>query len=536
MASRDLPKSFHDLFLGWVPSVKNEITIHKLNAQLAEEDYLANGEERVTKFNWKVCWPALISGWGLFSDGYINALIGSVNTVLKILYPKDYAGLNAMSNVSSIAFVGTVIGQLGFGYISDRIDRKGGMLAANIILIVFALLCSCATWGANGSVLGMFAALTVFRFFLGIGIGAEYPTASVIASEFANQLPAGKRNRIFGISTCCAIDFGFVVAAFVPLVCLWIFGMNHLTAVWRLTLGLGVIPPLVLFFFRLGMAELEAFKKFNMKKATFPIWLCIKFYWFRLLVISLLWFLYNFSSYSFGIYSSAILNVIIPNGDLYKTFGWNTVFNLFYMPGCIAGAFAADWFGPRIALTFALLCQGIIGFAMAGSYSTLKHNVAGFTVVFGFFTAFGEFGPGNTMGLISSKMSGTPIRGSFYGIAAAVGKIGAFVGTWVFPVIIKNAGGEDTDQGNRAPFYVSLALCIFSAFVAWFFLPYIGQDAINREDEAFLNYLSENGYDIKQLGYHDDSLDDASDIEKTVEVADSKGVEKPETLPEYNKA
>lgn len=46
------------------------------------------------------------------------------------------------------------------------------------------------------------------------------------------------------------IDFGFVIATFVPLVILWIAGMDHLRLVWRLSLGLGVLPPLLLLFFR----------------------------------------------------------------------------------------------------------------------------------------------------------------------------------------------------------------------------------------------------------------------------------------------
>lgn len=39
-------------------------------------------------------------------------------------------------------------------------------------------------------------------------------------------------------------------------------------------------------------------------------------------------------------------------------------------------------------------------------------------------------GPGNCIGLLASKSSPTAIRGQFYGIAAAIGKLGAFVGTW----------------------------------------------------------------------------------------------------------
>jgi hypothetical protein len=39
-------------------------------------------------------------------------------------------------------------------------------------------------------------------------------------------------------------------------------------------------------------------------------------------------------------------------------------------------------------------------------------------------------GPGNCLGLLAAKSSPTAVRGQFYGLAAAVGKIGAFVGVW----------------------------------------------------------------------------------------------------------
>ena len=45
-------------------------------------------------------------------------------------------------------------------------------MASTIILIVFAALCAGA-YGAGGSQAGLFAALTAYRFFLGIGIGGE---------------------------------------------------------------------------------------------------------------------------------------------------------------------------------------------------------------------------------------------------------------------------------------------------------------------------------------------------------------------------
>lgn len=45
------------------------------------------------------------------------------------------------------------------------------------------------------------------------------------------------------------------------------------------------------------------------------------------------------------------------------------------------------------------------------------------------FITFGK-GPGNNTILLASKTSPTAIRGQFYGVAAAVGKLGAFIGTW----------------------------------------------------------------------------------------------------------
>lgn len=38
--------------------------------------------------------------------------------------------------------------------------------------------------------------------------------------------------------------------------------------------------------------------------------------------------------------------------------------------------------------------------------------------------------------MLAAKSGPTAVRGQYYGIAAAVGKIGAFVGTWVFPAMI----------------------------------------------------------------------------------------------------
>lgn len=97
-------------------------------------------------------------------------MIGQVSTILEVIYGARYTSSPARKNVASIAFAGTVIGQLFFGWLSDHHSRKWSLLISTCILILFAAL-SAGSYGYQGSLGGMFAALTAYRFLIGIGIG-----------------------------------------------------------------------------------------------------------------------------------------------------------------------------------------------------------------------------------------------------------------------------------------------------------------------------------------------------------------------------
>lgn len=294
-----------------------------------------------------------------------------------------------------------------------------------------------------------------------------------------------------------------------------IFTESHLRTVWRLALGLGVLPPLSLLYLRIKLKEPEEFNRETLKNTKTPWWLVIKLYWFRLLLVSSIWFIYDFSAYSFSIYSSSWLRLILGDtAPLWKTFAWNTLLNAFYLPGAIGGAFLSDWIGPRYALAIGVGLQGLVGFLMAGLYSTLNTpaHVAGFVVIYGIFLSLGEVGPGDNIGLVASKTCATGVRGQYYAIAAAWGKIGAFVGTYIFDIIRSNApGGADSVRGGQDPFFVSSSLCIFAAFLAVFGLPHIGQDTIMDEDVKFRAYLKRNGWDTRKLGIGQSSSEEGVD-------------------------
>ncbi|VBB89282.1 YALIH222S07e05534g1_1 [Yarrowia lipolytica] len=468
-------------------------------------------------------WPVITAGAGLFSDGYVNNSMGTVNTCLSILYGDYYSKSTYSRTVSSIVFAGTVLGMIVFGFVADYHSRKMGMIASTLILIVFTILCS-AAWGAGGKddIGGMLSALIAYRFLVGIGIGGEYPAGSVACSEASALMGNGTRNRWFIFFTGFMIDFGFVVAAFVPLILLWICGDDNLTPVWRITIGLGAIPPLSLFYFRTRFKEPDTFRKNNFKRTRPPYILALRYYGPRLFVICIVWMLYNFISFPFGIYGSQIINLLVKDGDLYKTFGWNVLLTAFYLPGAFLGAIFSDWFGPRITLAGALILQGIVGFIMAGVYESMIKNIAGFVIAYGIFQALGEMGPGGNIGLLASKNSPTAIRGVFYCIASSMGKIGAFIGTQCFPLIIKGfEKGGDEIKGVQGPFWISSALCIFSALITFFFLPPVTQTSVQDEDRKFFEYIRAHGFDVSKMG--DEGFEPESEESMETELYEQKG-------------
>jgi sugar phosphate permease len=170
------------------------------------------------------------------------------------------------------------------------------------------------------------------------------------------------------------------------------------------------------------------------------------------------------------------------------------------MPGTIGGAFVVDYLGPKRTMITGLLFQAVIGFIMSGLYKQLTQHIGAFAVIYGIFLSFGELGPGNNLGLLASKTSPTAIRGQFYGAAAAIGKVGAFVGVWVFESIIEAFGGPDTLSGNTGPFWIGSGLAVLSALVTFIWIKPLTHDGMIEEDQQFREYLEANGYDTSAMG------------------------------------
>lgn len=423
------------------------------------------------------------------------------------MYPESFTS-TIKTRISNSFFIGQIVGMIAFGMMIDRIGRKFGVVLTTTLLIAGVAL-SAASHGTTET--GMFWMLIVARGLAGVGAGGEYPVCGTSSIEAADETDHVRKHRGFLIASvgCFAIDFGFVVAGCVILIVLACYGVTANTpygdthgfaGTWRIVLGLGLIPPLAVFWFRLRMMNSTAYRNNAMKGAQLNfkvLYLAGKRYWLRIIGTCLCWFLYNFCSYPFGLFSSTIISQLNPENTVMQNVGWGTLINVFLPVGCLVGGVLMDRIGRKHTQALGFAVQGLIGFILGGVLSKIQHQPGAFIVVYGLFLAAAEAGPGVATILISGEVYPTALRGHMLGFSAAWGKTGAAIGTQVFTPI-QNAF-DDEFKGQQAVFLIGSAVSILGALATYAFIP-THNDMLEDEDEAWRRYLEENGISTSAMG------------------------------------
>jgi MFS family permease len=205
-----------------------------------------------------------------------------------------------------------------------------------------------------------------------------------------------------------------------------------------------------------------------------------------------------------------------PENALMQTFQWNIVINVFYPFGALAGAFVIDRLGRKYTMATGFFVQATIGIILGAlAPQIINNSFPAFVVLYGLFLFFGEFGPGDCTILVSAKMYPTAIRGTMYGLSAAIGKAGAAIGTQVFKPIL-SALTESTGDVYKAQgylFIIGSCIGILGGIITLIWIPNMGKSS-EQLDNEFRVILQSNGYDINQLGF--------GNIELKTEEADQK--------------
>jgi len=406
-------------------------------------------ESPVTREHWKILF---ISGMGFFTDAYDLFIIGVVMVLLKEQWKLSPV---AEGLVTSTALLASAVGAVLFGRIADVLGRKRIygfevlVLAAGAIASAF----SPSIWW-----------LIAFRVVLGLGIGGDYPVSATIMGEYASKRSRGMMVTLVFTMQAAGLIFGPLLAAL-----LLSTSLSH-DVVWRVLLGFGAIPALAVFQMRRKLAETPRFllatgqhddfhatasgllgqdeeKAAAVARTTpkperqdfwkgFGLLVSRRNLLIRLVGASLAWFVMDFAYYGNTVCSPLVLAAISPHASLInKTLMQLGVFAVAAAPGYLIAAALIDRIGRKSIQMLGFFMMAVT-FAAIALIPGIDKLVTPFLILYGISYFFTEFGPNATTFVYPAEIFPVLGRTTGHGIAASAGKLGGFVGVFLFPILM----------------------------------------------------------------------------------------------------
>ena len=387
---------------------------------------------------------------GFFTDAYDLFVISTVATLLNGLW---HLSTSQTSWVTGAAILGAFFGAFIFGRIADVFGRKTVYTVVAAIMIVGALASALAP---------NFILLVVARFILGLGIGGDYPVSAVLMSEYSNRRNRGRLvAMVFSMQAV-----GLVVGPLVGLLLLSSGLGDSIT--WRILLGLGAVPAAGVIYLRAKMPESPRFQAstrgldsksvedlhsftrgtiaaFSVAPSTSSRMSLLEFLKNRRMRTLILgtagsWFLFDYAYYGNTLSLPSILKQVSPDATLkLKLLLTLTMFVVFALPGYALAVWRMDQIGHRRLqkIGFGVLAVCFLVLAAVPRFTTM---VVPFVAIFGLSYFFTEFGPNTTTFVLPSEVFPVEMRTTGHGIAAGVGKLGAFAGVFLVPQLQKSVG------------------------------------------------------------------------------------------------
>ena len=432
-------------------------------------------------------WLLWILAAGLIAlDGFDFFVIGIALPFLKEDFSLTSLEIGA---VAVAAIAGALLGSLILGPITDKIGRQK-MLVVDLAIFILASAGTALAWNA-WSLIG-------FRFLVGVGIGADYPISVAYITE---NVPSRLRGRmVIGAFTFQAIGsfLGAMTGIMVIALFEYLYPDPILPAVqyaWRWMLGVGlgfaILVAILRFQFLLEspryyiakgdyQAASEAASQLLNETViitpeTEPQQKDIDLnygalfsakYWRNTIFASVPWFLQDIATYGIGVFTPSIIAFLafaneanFLNRELESATG-SAVVDLFLILGFILAVLLVDRLG-RISLQiigFIGMAVGLSILAIAGDpEQTQSPNLWLIFSGFFLFNLLMNMGPNATTFLLSGEVFPTSIRASGAGLAAAIAKAGAVLGTFTLPLLKQSVG--------VSMLMIILALCCLLAAV-----------------------------------------------------------------------
>jgi MFS transporter, PHS family, inorganic phosphate transporter len=396
----------------------------------------------------------LVSGMGFFTDAYDLFVIGIASTLITAEWHLSSARLSLLnSTMLAAAFIGAMV----FGRFADVAGRKRVYWVVAAIMVVAAL----------GSALApSFWVLIAFRFLLGLGVGGDYPVSAVLMSEYANRKDRGKLvGMVFGTQA-----LGLIVG---PLIALALLGAGASNDVaWRTMLALGAVPAAAVLYLRRRMPESPRYQLQVQGRAEqaasqlaeftggrvsgsgpagrqqaatgLRAFLTSRRFLIMLAGTAGTWFLLDYAYYGNTISTPQILGLISPHASTTTKIALQlAIFVVAAVPGYVLAIARMDRIGHRRLQLLGFAMMGLC-FLLIAAIPGMTTTVAPFLLVYGVSYFFTEFGPNMTTFVMPSELYPVDMRATGHGISAGVGKLGAFIGVFLFPLLQSGLGLRGT--------------------------------------------------------------------------------------------
>lgn len=403
----------------------------------------------------------LTCAWGEGVDGFDLGILAVV--LPSLMKELDVSPVEA-GLIGASSLIGLFFGAPLVGLLSDRYGRKN---LFTIDLILFVIL------GGLQAVVTEPWQLFVIRVLLGITIGAEYSLGGAMLAEFVPS--HGRGTRIAAMIVCWYLGYLIAVAGGFGLLDLAGWG-------WRWVLATSAVPALLTLLMRIGIPESPRWLKANgqadLAKSIVDKYLGPAYYhaeaidaeeqrptglgelfkgenFKRLAFCSVLWAANVGPFFAIFTFAPTVLTALNIENETLGTI----ILNSFATIGAIIGMASLERVGRRMQ-TLVTFGATTVALAVIGIWGSAPGLVV--VILFAIFALFNA-AQGNLTVVYPSEIMPTEVRATGIGVACAVSRISAAVGTFLLPIGIDAIGVAACMLIGAAVLLIGLVYSYFEA-------------------------------------------------------------------------
>lgn len=415
----------------------------KLVAEAVMESKIPMDDLPISSFHKRV---AIVAGGGPFCDGY---LLGIIAVALPLLTdPLRLSGL-WIGLIASSSLIGLFVGGMVFGPLTDRTGRRM-MYILNLAVFIVGSIAQFFV----GSAWELFA----LRLIVGIAIGADYPIATAMATEYLPRKIRGPALSGLVLSWWIgyAVSFlsGYALAG---------LGGNA----WRWMLLSGALPALVFLVMRAGIPESPRWlvAAGRRDEARTVVNRCLgadvdfdalvaepapaqrsrhgmgsvrvlfrRGYGPMLIFCSVFWMCQVSPSFALRTFQPQLLSAL----GIHHPLAASTFVMVFPVLGALLGMATVNRVGRRVLLlgTFAVISAALV------ALSIIPASIAGLTLGLYVLYNVAEAAGSTLQYVYPNELFPTELRATGMGIATGMSRIGSAAGTFLLPLTIGQLGAK----------------------------------------------------------------------------------------------